>query len=95
MREASEDDVFEFFRLFIDGLSDLRMGMAMQIHPPAADGIEISIPVIVIQPGTFGMGDNDVFLFILLVGEGMPDEGAVYLGEIHNSCGRWKLEGGS
>jgi hypothetical protein len=64
------------------------MGMPMQVYPPAADGIEISIPFIVKQPGPFGMGDEYVFLFILLMGERMPDEVAIYLCEI-----RHKVEG--
>lgn len=77
MGETCEDDMFQFSCLRIDGFCNFGVCVTVQVHPPAADGIEISIPFIVIQPGSFGVCNKYVFLFILLVGERMPDEAIV------------------
>ena len=59
VREAGEDDVFEFFELLTQRGIDTRVAMAKQIDPPGTDAIKIAFAVKVMQPDAFSTGNRN------------------------------------
>jgi hypothetical protein len=50
MREAGQDHLLQRARLSRNGLGDARLGVPVQVGPPAADAIEIAATVVTEQP---------------------------------------------
>ena len=51
VREAGQHGVLEGVELVLQGRIDARVGVAKQIHPPGTYGVQITVAVMVIQPG--------------------------------------------
>jgi hypothetical protein len=58
MREPGEQHVRQCVELRAHGGIDARIGVAEQIHPPRAHGIEVAIPVEVGEPRTLAACDG-------------------------------------
>src|SRR5262249_34440254 len=50
--EAGEDHLLQTLELLAHRGVDPRVGVAEEIHPPGADGVEIALAVVVLEPGT-------------------------------------------
>jgi hypothetical protein len=75
MGETGEDDVLEAVQLCPHRRIDPRVGMAEQIHPPGADGIEVALAREVGQPDTAPTLDRDhrqQRVVVLHLGTGVP-----------------------
>lgn len=59
LREAGEDDVFEFAGLFGDGGGDAGIGVAVKIDPPGGDGVDNFAAVGGVEVDAFSAGDAD------------------------------------
>ena len=86
--EAGENDVLQGVELGAQRGVDARIGVAEQVDPPRADGVEIALAVEVVQPGALAARDGDerqcarVGINVLFhLGAGMPDGGKAALQE--------------
>ncbi len=58
MAEAGKHHLFQLPGLGGNGTTDARFGMAEQVGPPTADGVQVAIAVVVDQPCSFTTGDR-------------------------------------
>ena len=76
MRAAGQDHLFEAARLARDRPGDARLGMAVQVHPPAAHRVQRAAAVVAHQPGPLAARHRQqrqhVGVFAHL-GAGMPE----------------------
>jgi hypothetical protein len=59
VREAGEHGVFQRIQLVFQRRVDARVGMAEQVHPPRADGVEVAAAFMVVQPCALAPADGD------------------------------------
>jgi len=74
MREAGQHGVFEPVELVFQCRVDARIGMPEQIDPPRTDGVQITPPVGVVQPGPAAVADRHQRhgFMVLHLGAGVP-----------------------
>jgi hypothetical protein len=78
--EAGVDHVFQLRRLRADGGSDVRMGMAEEVGPPAGDGIQPARAVQAFEPGAAAAPDRQQGQLAAVLAHlraGVPDHGEV------------------
>ena len=95
MGEAGEDHMLEPVELLAHRRVDPRVGMAEEIHPPGADGIEIAPAFEVLEPHALATPDRDhrQLLVILHLRARMPhvreiagdERGVVFAGSVHGA----------
>ena len=76
IRAAEIGDVRHFVELGSDGRVDLRMAMAVDVAPQAADAVDVPVSLDIDQHAALGPFDHKRLVFGHL-GEGVPDVGAV------------------
>lgn len=59
MREAGEHHMLQRIQLLLDRRANARIGMAKQVGPPRADGIEITLAIEVFQPHAVAATNRD------------------------------------
>ncbi|MNZ24435.1 hypothetical protein D3C78_415830 [compost metagenome] len=76
MTETGEDHVLELVDLVLDTLVDAWVGMAEDVDPPGADGIEIALAFEVFQPHAFATLDRNQrqFFVVFHLGAGVPQD---------------------
>jgi hypothetical protein len=57
--EAGQNDVLQPVQLILEGSVDARVGVAEQVHPPRADGVQIAPAVEIVQPRARTARDRD------------------------------------
>ena len=75
MAEPGQQDMLELLRLAGDPAADVGIGMAEEVDPPAADGIEIAPSVEIVKPDPLGTldGDQGEGFMVFHLGAGVPD----------------------
>ena len=80
MREAGEDDVFQFIQLFTQRGVDTRMRVTKKIDPPGADTVEVAATVEIVKPGALATRNGNhrqgavaADGVLLHLGAGVPD----------------------
>jgi hypothetical protein len=58
MREAREHHMVEPFQLVGNGGLQMRVAMAEEVNPPRADGVEIALTLVVVEPDTLRTCDG-------------------------------------
>ncbi|MNS79373.1 hypothetical protein D3C72_1130260 [compost metagenome] len=58
MAEAGQHHLLQLSGLGGDGTTNARLGVAEQVGPPAADGVQVAVAVVIDQPGAFATGDR-------------------------------------
>jgi hypothetical protein len=83
--EPGEEDVLKVLRLPAHRGADGGMGMAEEVYPPRADGVEVTTPVLVFQPDAMGTADGDRRqpFVVLHLRAGMPQYRSITLSEVH------------
>ena len=98
VREAGEDHVLQPIELRAHRGVDARVGVAEQVHPPGADGIEVALAVEILEPDAFAAPDRDQrqLLVVLHLRARMPDVreiardvGGVVFGSSVHGAGSW------
>jgi hypothetical protein len=89
VRAAGEHGVFERIELVFQRGVDARVGVAKQVDPPGADGIEIAVAIAVIEPGarTTSDGDERQALVVFHLGAGVPYGTQAAGDPVVGSCG--------
>ena len=79
MGEVNKDNMFQRIKLLFDGSVDIRVAVAQQVAPPAADNIQITVAVWIIKVRACRMVDNDgrQCFVIFHLRTGMPDVGKI------------------
>ena len=75
MGKAGQDDMLKLANLFLDRGVDSRIGMAEQVDPPGAHGVDEPVALKVFQPDTFAPLDRDQWqgsFMVFHLGAGMP-----------------------
>ena len=75
--KTRKNHLFQGVGLFIDFFGNIRMGMAMQVDPPAADGIYVLAAVFVYQVNTLSRYNRDGVGGMFKRGKRVPDNGFV------------------
>ena len=78
MGKPGKDNLIEFIRLLANGLHDLRVPVAVRDDPPRGNTVEDTTPVGCFEPRTFGTRDRQHLGFQSMLGERMPDGGAIH-----------------
>ena len=75
VRAAGEHGVFERVELIFQRRVDARIGVAEQVDPPGADGIQITMTGAVVEPCALAARDRDErqALVVLHLGARVPD----------------------
>ncbi|MCY1356155.1 hypothetical protein D9M69_425970 [compost metagenome] len=79
--ESGEDHMLQLVHLVLDALVDARVGVAEDIDPPGADGVQVAFALEVFQPDPLAAADRhhrQAFV-ILHLGAGVPEHGKVAL----------------
>ena len=89
--EPGEQDVLKVLRLPAHRGADGGMGMAEEVHPPRADGVEVTAPVLVFQPHAMGTADGDRRqpFMVLHLRAGVPQDRPITLAEVHTPWPRF------
>lgn len=74
--ETGENHVLELVDLVLDALVDAWVGVAEHIDPPAADGIQVTLAIEVLEPYAFAVLDRDQWqlLMVFHLGAGVPQD---------------------
>ena len=73
MSRSRELHVIETEDLFGDGPGKLRTAVAVEVHPPGGDHVEILAPLGVMQEGAGCPGEGKQGASQAMLGEGVPD----------------------
>ena len=75
MGEAGQHGVLQGVELLVQGRVDARVGMAKQVDPPRADGVQVTMTIVVMQPRALGVVDSDQGhgFVVLHLGTRVPD----------------------
>ena len=89
MGEPGEQNVLKVLRLPAHRGADGGMGMAEEVHPPRADGVEVTAPVLVFEPDAMGTADGDRRqpFVVLHLRAGVPQDRPITLAEVHTPWG--------
>ena len=87
MREVSELGVFELMGLLSDAFRYVWMGMAMEVYPPRAHGIDVGSPLNVEKKRSFSSNDRDGVSVDLGWDKGMPDVAMIQLSQLMHGAG--------
>ena len=75
--KTGKNHLFQGFGLVVDFFSNIRMGVAMQVDPPAADGVYVLVAVFVYQVSAFSLHNGDGSGSMFKWGKRVPDNGFV------------------